>query len=173
MEVLLAATDSILSGAIEVGIGIVGFTGVIVAVAGGRKRSNLWTVQFQTLLFTAIATIMFSFLPFLVMQFGFIGRQLWMICSGVYLIYLPIILLIRAKQFSKTEEDAPNEFGGPYRLLYGFGLGLLVMGLLQILNLSVFQTYWPYLIMVIYYVFFSLSVFAVITLALWNGDENA
>ena len=36
MEFLSAATDSVLSSAIEVGIGIVGFTGVIVTQASSK-----------------------------------------------------------------------------------------------------------------------------------------
>ena len=58
------------------------------------------------------------------------------------------------------------------RVLGGFGAGMLAIGALQVLNLFVFQTYWPYLTLVIYYVFFSLSTFAVITLMLWNANED-
>ena len=172
MEIFSAATDSILSGAIEVGVGIVGFTGVIIALAssGGRKESS--ALGFQTLLFTAIATIMFSFLPYLVLQFGLSGSSLWMVCSGVYILYLPVILWIRFKQISTFGVGAQAEYIMARRVLSGFGIGMLVIGALQALNLFVFQTYWPYLTMVIYYVFFSLSAFAVITLILWNTSGN-
>ena len=37
MEILTAATEKILSGAIEVGVGIVGFTGVIATLATRRR----------------------------------------------------------------------------------------------------------------------------------------
>jgi hypothetical protein len=171
MEILTAATDSILSGAIEVGVGIVGFTGVIATLAT-RRRQDFWIIGFQTLLFTAIATIMFSFLPFLVLQFGFDQHFLWMIFSGTYLLYFPIILLIRARQISKFSGEALAESGLARRVFGGFGVGMLAIAVLQILNLFVFQTYWPYLTLVIFYVFFSLSTFAVITLMLWNVNED-
>lgn len=172
MEIFSAATDSILSGAIEVGIGIVGFTGVIVALASSRGHEKSWTMGFQTLLFTAIATVMFSFLPFLVLQFGFMGRSLWMICSGVYILYLPIILYIRVKQAVKFDVEDQTEYMVARRVLSAFGMGMLAIGVLQILNLFLFQTYWPYLTMIIFYVFFSLSVFAVITLILWSASTD-
>ena len=173
MEFLSTSTDSILSGAIEVGIGIVGFTGVIVALASSRGHRESRRIAFQTLLFTAIATVMFSFLPYLVLQFDLSSRLLWMICSGVYILYLPIILLIRIKQISKVAVEDHTDNLMSRRVLSGFGMGMLGIGVLQVLNLFVFQTYWPYLTMVIFYVFFSLSTFAVITLILWNTSGDA
>jgi hypothetical protein len=173
MEFFSPAIDSILSGAIEVGIGIVGFTGVIVALASSRGLKNSWTMRFQTLLFTAIATVMFSFLPYLVLLFNLDDRVLWMICSGVYVLYLPIIILIRTKQVVRLHVDGNTEEIMARLVFGGFGIGMLIIGVLQVLNLVVFQTYWPYLTMVIFYVFFSLSVFAVITLVLWNTSGDA
>jgi hypothetical protein len=172
MEFFSAAADSILSGAIEVGVGVVGFTGVIVALASSRVRKDALTLPFQTLLFTAIATVMFAFLPYLALLFDLNDNLLWMICSGVYLLYLPIIMLIRIKQVSKFSVEVPTEYIMVRRVLGGFGFGMLPIGALQILNLFLFQTYWPYLTLVIFYVFFSLSTFAMITLMLWNASEE-
>lgn len=174
MEFLSAATDSVLSSAIEVGIGIVGFTGVIATLASRRARKEREArMGFQMLLFTAMATIMFSFLPYLVLQIGLSGSLLWMICSGIYLLYLPIILLIRFKQISKFGTAEQTEYVMAGRVMGGFGMGSLLIGVLQALNLFVFQTYWPYLTMVIYYVFFSLCMFAVFTLIQWDTGTDA
>jgi hypothetical protein len=172
MDFFSAATDSILSGAIEVGVGVAGFTGVIVALASSRGRKDTLTPLFQTLLFVAIATVMFAFLPYLAMQLGLSDSLLWMVCSGVYIIYLPIILLIRFKQSSKFSVETPTEYIMARRVLSTFGFGMLTIGALQVLNLFLFQTHWPYLLLVIFYVFFALSTFAVITLMLWNSSAE-
>jgi hypothetical protein len=172
MEIFSAATDSILSGAIEVGVGILGFSGVIVALASGRVHKEYLTVHFHTLLFTAIVTVMLSFLPYLMLLFDLNDSLLWMICSGVYIVYAPIILSIRRKQISKFGVEDHIEYKMARRVLSGFGIGILAIGALQLLNLFVFQTYWPYLVLVVYYVFFSLSSFGVITLMMWNENEE-
>jgi hypothetical protein len=53
------------------------------------------------------------------------------------------------------------------------GFGMLAIGALQVLNLFLCQTPWPYLTLGNFYVVFTLSTFAVITMMFWSASGEA
>jgi hypothetical protein len=53
------------------------------------------------------------------------------------------------------------------------GFGMLAIGALQVLNLFLCQTPWPYLTLGNFYVVFTLSTFAVIMMMFWSASGEA
>jgi hypothetical protein len=155
---MLGSADMILTSAIEVGIGLVGFTGLIVTLLG-KNRSPTFAMAFSTLLIASIAIVMFSFLPLLLVSMSIVGEQLWIASSAAYVVYWSFIIIIRTRQTLKL--NAENQIAEKEAKIYSIlGAGFFLVGLLQISNIVFFQQQWPYLCMIIYYVLLSLVSFS-------------
>lgn len=173
MEPLASSTEAILTTAIEVGVGIVGFTGIVIALIG-RKRTGLYRILVSALLISSIATIAFSYLPLFLIEISVKPPMLWMVCSGILVLYIPTVAVVRYLQFGSLENIDKEWEGEMYiwitRLLT---IVMIALALLQLVNVFYLQAQWPYILVVVSYVLLSLSIFAILILGILRTDTDA
>ena len=153
-----------LSAAIEVGISIVGFSGIIAAI--GHRGAGNWTATDQLLLrillTASAAAIVFAFLPFIILDTGLDPVLFWKIGSGAQFAWLLGIVLYRKKEADKT--------GASLKMFYpwvNFILYLPVLVLL-LLNMAVLGAPWPYVIGVCLSLFTAVRTFVRLLLDSWR-----
>jgi hypothetical protein len=104
----------------EVAATLAGFAGLIAALAGGshqglprRQRIAFWLV-----LATSLATLIVSFLPRVLFNFGLSEPTSWRICCGVLALanFATLGLVIRAHR-SLLAQGVPTQFGTVYVVL--------------------------------------------------------
>ena len=164
--------ESLFTSAIEVGIGITGFSG-IVAVLGQRSAAE-WTRvdrgRMWILLQNSFATVLLSFLPLLVSGMVASGEALWTICSGMYVAYTAPAMVIRIPRIRELRKEPENEVGGIY-----FNLvisGMVISVLLQLANIIWLRTGWPYAFAVLWTMTFSFTMFVRLMRLLWTSKAN-
>ena len=165
METLIANPETILTSAIEVGIGVVGFGAIVVALLG---KNEVGRILLATLLRASIAVVMFSFLPLLLVNIGLIDDKLWMTCSSVYLIYFIAVLTLRFRESASSSGQGKAQL---QRNLFALFFGSIV-GLLQIANVVYFHSAWPYLTMIVSTVFIAVGTFANILSMVWRKADD-
>jgi len=136
-------TQSTLSIAAEVGIGVAGFSSIATAVL---SRSNpdqfdvLW-VQMRTLLLTSLAVIMLSYIPMVLGASAIEESTLWMIGSGIYAGWVLITLVVFLGGYRKLSREA-----GSKRAVANVTLvSALTSVTLNIGNILIVKQAWPYL----------------------------
>ena len=136
--------ESVLSSAIEVGIGIVGFSGIIVAVSsrGQGEWSSIERVRLFSLLGSSFSAVFFAFLPYILLSAGMPIVLTWRVGSAIFLLSLAVVAVIRFRQFKKASPQMSRQESTTF-LLIG---GLLA---LQIVNVVVIGADWPYLVAVL------------------------
>ena len=136
-------TQSTLSVAAEVGIGVAGFSSIATAVL---SRSNpdqfdtLW-VQMRTLLLTSLAVITLAYIP-MVLGAAIIREQtLWMLGSGIYAGWVFITLTVFVSGYRKLSRQS-----GSKRVVANVTLVAALTSLtLNCANVLVLKQAWPYL----------------------------
>ena len=157
----LLTADIVLTSAIQVGIAIAGFTGIVVAISKGAKISARERISVSILLLASIATVTLAFLPMIFLNAGVSERSTWMTSSILFLIYFVSIVSYRVTQFRRSGVTMPR----PVSLGIGF---LGISALLQAANAIFIRDSWPYLILIVSYVIYSFIVFAYLLWSLWT-----
>ena len=133
--------ESVLSSAIEAGIGIVGFSGIIVAISS--RSQGEWPpverVRLNSLLGSSFAAVFFAFLPFILLSAGIPMVHIWRIGSALFLLSLAVVAVIRFRQFKRASPRMSRQDSATFV----FVGGLLA---LQIVNVAVIGADWPYLV---------------------------
>jgi len=169
-----SVTESILSSSIEVGIGIVGFAGLVLTLSGAARSKRLG-FEVSALLLNSIALVLFSFLPFILVSFNLEGDALWRAASIVFLVLLSPVAVYRAIQIRRLDNEMQFNRDFASTAFGVFGLGSMAMLLLQLLNAVWIANRWPYLLLVLFLVAFSLSIFSILCYRLWqtgDGDQS-
>ena len=139
--------ESVLSSAIEVGIGIAGFSGIVAAIS--RRSAEEWSaverIRLNSLLGSSLSAVFLAFLPFILLSAGVPIVLTWQISSAVLGLVLAIVFLIRFGQFKTVGPQIP-------RLDAAMFLCMAVGNIsLQIANIMVIGADWPFLIGVLGY----------------------
>jgi len=158
----------ILTSSIQVGIAIAGFTGIVIALSKRDGGEDSRAILVSILLLTSIATVFFSFLPMLLSLAGLDDATVWTASSATFLIYFAVVSAYRTRQ----RASIPSLFKGAAAL----GVSFFIVGLLlQIPNVFLLKTAWPYLVLIVSYVIYSFSVFVSLLWGVWHGihgDES-
>ncbi|GAB5412612.1 MAG: hypothetical protein Cons2KO_02150 [Congregibacter sp.] len=176
MEVFSTSAQAILGSAVDVGIGIAGFSGIILALVpeSFRKRQPLtlrWALQI--LVFTSLVIIGFSRLPFLIVEMGF-EPMVWQVCSAVYVIYYPFITYFRFEQgFAAKRREQVAWQRRSVIVTNVTAAGLAAIWLLQIANVAYFAEAWPFLLFMVYYILFAFVHFANFLLVIISDQDQA
>ena len=156
-----------LSAAIEVGIAIVGFSGIIAAI--GRRSVGDWTATDQLLLrillTSSSAAIVFAFLPFIILDTGLDPVLFWKIGSGAQFAWILGIVLFRNNEAGKI--GASLKAYSPWISFFIF-LPVLV---LLLVNMSILGAPWPYVIGVCLSLFTAVRTFVRLLLDSWRPGE--
>ena len=139
------SSESVLSSAIEVAIGIAGFAGIAAAirqrdVAAWEPRHRL---LLQMLFGASAAAIVLGFLPALLAEASVEPPTLWRIGSATVLVWVLGIGVFRIRQARSHEVSALRDLAGWPTTVVSF-----LVTALQVLNL-VLAVPWPYLVGVI------------------------
>ena len=164
--------ESLFTSAIEVGIGIAGFSGIVAVF--GHRSSGQWTRadrgRMSILLQTSFATVLLSFLPLLVSHMVSDSEIVWTICSGMYVAYTAVSLVVRLPRVRELRKDPENEVDDSYFYLVISGMAISV--LLQLANVFWLRTGWPYAIGVLWTMTFSFTQFVRLMRVLWRSRAN-
>ena len=99
--------ESLFTSAIEVGIGIAGFSGIVAVL--GHRSPGAWTSadrgRMGILLQTSFATVLLSFLPLLLSGIIVEKTLVWSVCSGVYVAYTMTSLVTRWPKVRELRKD--------------------------------------------------------------------
>ena len=163
---MLFQPDMVLTSAIEVGIAIAGFTGIVIALSRRDADADARALLVSILLLTSIASVAFSFLPMLLSIAGLDDPTVWCASSSAFLVYVAGVFTLRARQFGsvRPRSSAP--------ITAGFSLFLAAV-LLQIPNAFMWMAAWPYLVLIVAYVLYSFSVFVALVWDVWRDDHEA
>ncbi len=150
--------DMVLTSAIQVGIAIAGFTGIVIALSKRDADAKSRALLVSILLLSSIGSVFFSFLPMLLSLAGLDAATVWGASSVAFLLYIIAVIAYRWRQFGavRPAASAPVVGGG---LLFAAAI------LLQIPNVLAWRAAWPYLVLIVAYVIYSFSVFVTL---LWN-----
>ena len=136
-------TQSTLSIAAEIGIGVAGFSSIASAVL---SRSNpdqfdaLW-VQMRTLLLTSLAVIMLSYIPMVLGASAMSEKTLWMLGSGIYAVWVFITLVVFVSGYRELSRQSGNK-----RLVANVTLvAALASLMLNCANVAILRQPWPFL----------------------------
>lgn len=139
------SSDSVLSSAIEVAVGIAGFAGIVAAI---RQRDiTSWQpvhrLLLQMLFGASAAAIVFGFLPGVLSEASVEPRSVWRAGSAALALWVVGIAVFRIRQARSQAVSAINDVVGWQTAVWMSSLGAL-----QILNLALSEP-WPYLVGVI------------------------
>lgn len=136
-------TQSTLSVAAEIGIGVAGFSSIATAVL---SRSNpdefesLW-VQMRTLLLTSLAVIVLAYFPMVLGASALEEGSLWITGSSIYAVWVFITLTVFFGGY-KELSGQPGHKAVVANLTLAMALTSLT---LNCLNVAIFREAWPYL----------------------------
>ncbi len=150
--------DTVLTSAIEVGIAIAGFTGIVIALSKRDANADSRALLISILLLTSIASVFFAFLPMLLSVAGLDDSTVWTASSAAFLAYISVVFSYRLRQ--------RGAFPARSRAAVSLGGAIFLVGVvLQIPNVFILNSAWPYLVLIVSYVIYSFSVFVTL---LWN-----
>ena len=163
---MLFQPDMVLTSAIEVGIAIAGFTGIVIALSKRDAGADARALLVSILLLTSIGSVSFSFLPMLLSLAGLEDSTVWCVSSSAFLVYIAGVFTYRSRQIGsvRPRSSAPVMVGG----------SLFIAGvLLQIPNAFAWRAAWPYLVLIVAYVLYSFSVFVTLIWDVWRDTHDA
>lgn len=139
--------ESVLSSAIEVGIGIAGFSGIIAAIS--RRSEAGWSaverIRLNSLLGSSLSAVFFAFLPFILQAAGLPFILTWQVSSAALGLMLAVVLLIRFGQFKTVGQQIPHLDAAIFLCMAVGNVSL------QLANVMVIGADWPFLIGVLGY----------------------
>ena len=132
--------DSVLTSVIQVAIAIAGFSGIVAVL--GRRSEGEWDandrIRLQGLLLGSFATMLFAFLPYILLSAEIAQDLTWRVSSGVHAIVIGVVAIIRRRQLVTASG----------RLSGSDAVALCVVAVvvpLQVVNSVALGTVWPYL----------------------------
>jgi len=175
MEVFSTSAQAILGSAIEFGIGVAGFSGIILALVpeSFRRRQPLslrWALQ--VIVFSSLVIIGFSLLPFLIVEMG-LEKVVWQVCSAVYVTYYPFIAYFRTRQGLTAAGELDARYRFSVKVVSVLTMGISAAWLMQIANVVFIGDAWPFLLLVVYYMVFAFSCFATFLMVIISDQEEA
>ena len=158
-----------LSSAIQVAIAIAGFSGIVVAL--GRRGASDWTqyneMRFQVLLAGSAGTLIFAFLPFVLIDLVRPGLA-WRVVSALFLIFLIGIMILRLRQVRRLRMS----FAERPRLLHInpwlFGVVQVIVLAMLVGNMIWFASSSLYVVAVIWSLAISFLAFVTLLLESWR-----
>jgi len=164
--------ESLFTSAIEVGIGIAGFSGIVAVL--GHRSPGAWTSadrgRMGILLQTSFATVLLSFLPLLLSGVIVEKTLVWSVCSGVYAAYTMTSVVVRWPKIQELRKDPANEVDDVYVRIIICGLAIAVV--LQIVNLAWLHTGWPYAASVLWTMTVAFTQFVRLMRVLWKSRTS-
>lgn len=159
--------DGVLTTAAEVAIAIAGFSGVVAALA--PRSHGTWPpgakLFVASLLLSTAAIVGFSFLPLILLSAGQ-ATGTWVLCSMIHSTYLLVTTLYR---FWQAKQQG-LVFGGA---LAALGPCLFAIAfLIQLTNVVVLRSSWPYLAAIVLSLFGAFSIFAALLQLLWSETDS-
>ena len=137
----------------------------------GRRSAGDWTRadrgRMSILLQNSFATVLLSFLPLLVSGTVADDRALWTFCSGIYVVYTVVALVVRIPRVRELRREPQNEVDDAY--LYFVGAGTAVSLILQLANIVWLRVGWPYAFGVLWTMTFSFTMFVRLMRVLWKS----
>jgi hypothetical protein len=158
--------DMVLTSAIEVGISIAGFTGIVIALSRRDGGESSRALLISILLLASIASVFFSFLPMLLSLAGLDDSTVWSTSSATFLTYIVAVFAYRLRQLGavRPRSSAAVVVGG---MVFLSGV------LLQIPNVIWLKAAWPYLVLIVAYVLYAFSVFVTLLWNVWSDIHGA
>jgi hypothetical protein len=163
-------TQSTLSIAAEVGIGVAGFASIATAVLSRARADEFevrW-VQVRTLLVTSLAVVVLSYLPMALGASSLSEESIWFFGSGVYATWVLVTLLVYLGGY-RTLRSQP----GHKRFLANLVLLLALTSLtLNGFNIAFIRDDWPYLAALGCGILVTFSQFVSLVRSFWDSDEQ-
>ena len=160
--------ESLLTSAIEVGIALAGFSG-IVAVLDQRRQGgwrNADKLRLQLLLQTSFSAVLFSMLPLFLLSMRLMPSSVWRLSSGIWLTYIAIEIPLRIRQVARFQKEAPEPIPRTYAAVVISGLVVTVA--LQLLNAASLGQAWPHLLTIIWAIILALTQFVRLLREIWQ-----
>jgi hypothetical protein len=157
-----------LGAAIEVAIGIAGFSGIVAAV--GRRGAGDWTstdqLRLRVLLTASGFAGAFAFVPFILLDTGLDAHLFWRLGTGAQIAFLIAIPLYRRRQ---TTQLGATYLGGVMPYSYPVFLALYVptLGIL-VFNTAVLGAPWPYVVGIFLILYTAFHTFVRLLLDSWR-----
>ena len=162
-------TQSTLSVAAEIGIGVAGFSSIATAVLSHSRGDQIevsW-IQVRTLLLTSLAIVVLSYLPMALSASSLSPESIWFIVSGVYAAWVLGTLIIYLGGYRTLSSQA-----GHKRVLANFVLLLALTSLtLNCLNVAILRDSWPYLAALGCGILVTFSQFISLVRTFWDAEE--
>ena len=152
--------DSIL----EVGIGIAGFSGVVIAFGRGNWSARTMHLL-PTLLDISFVVIVLAFVPMILLSTEIAHPLVWQITSGLTATYVAIVIPYRSLRIKKLLLDPSN---------LGRQLGLLMNASVFALSLSNvlwLRCEWPHLTALVTMLVLAFGVFSLLVTELWTQQD--
>jgi hypothetical protein len=132
--------ESVLSSAIEVGIGIAGFSGIVAVISRrSREGSAVERIRLNSLLGSSFAAIFFAFLPFILLSTGIPIVLTWRISSAFLCLILTVVLAIRFRQFRTASPQMSRQESITF-------VCVGALAVLQFVNVVAIEADWPFLV---------------------------
>lgn len=158
--------EAILTTAIEVAIGIAGFSAIVVAI--GPRSGSEWPeaarVALSALLLMSISTVVFGFVPLLLLSAAVLEGTVWPLSSRMHSLYLIAVATYRLRQTSRLPRGEVRRGS----LIAIFGIFVLTVSI-QAMNALWLQLPWPYLTSIVLMVIGAFTLFAVLLWQLWTA----
>ncbi len=146
---VLQTLDSIL----EVGIGIAGFSGVVIAFGRGDWSARAMHLL-PTLLDISFVVIVLSFVPMVLLSTNIASALIWQIASGLTAMYIAMVIPYRSLRLKQLHLDPSKR---------GRQLGLLINAAvfaLSLANVFWLQSEWPHLVSLVTMLVLAFGVFS-------------
>ena len=157
--------ETVLSAATEVGIAIAGFTGIVAAISRTRAAwSPQARVYFSILLGMSVAAVAFALLPMLLSIAGTAETTVWTVSSGLYVVYVVALSMIRSIQLGRAGIRWQS---GPIGVTAGTSAILVT---LQLVNVAFLHEPWPHLVAVVVSLLLAFSFFIYLLSEIWEAE---
>jgi hypothetical protein len=162
--------ESLLTAAIEVGIALAGFSGIVAVL--GRRTEGGWSIadkiRLQLLLQTSFSTILFAMLPLFLLSMRIAPSSIWRISSGIWLVYIAVDVPVRMRQIARSREESAETISTRY--VASLAAGLMAVFLVQLLNAVSLAQAWPHLLAVIWTIVVAFIQFIRLLRGIWQAE---
>ena len=161
--------ESLLTSAIEVGIALAGFSGIVAVL--GRRNQGSWSsaekLRLQLLLQTSFSAVLFAMLPLFLLSMKITESSIWRLSSGIWLIYIVIEATMRIREISRIRAESAEPFPRAY---FAFiASGLLLVTLFQLFNVVSLAEASPHLLAIIWSIIVAFLQFVRLLRGIWQA----
>jgi len=154
----------------EIAIAIAGFSGVVSALGGGTKATDLDRLRLAMLLQSSLTTAFFSLLPLVLFSTSLAPASIWGVTSSCWILYMAVHLTTLRRRIGYAG-SAPDRMGRPL-LAFAFS-GIALMLVLQALNAAAMRLAWPHLAALLWGLLTASLFFVRLVQSLWSNGEAA